>query len=66
MFHDAFNVTFCCEDHNPKQSNLMIGYVMKMGENTKKNLNASKFSIAIKIMPAIPNPIMTNLSIKKE
>jgi hypothetical protein len=32
-------------------------YTMKTGENTRKNLNASKLAIAIIIIPAIPKPI---------
>jgi hypothetical protein len=37
-------------------------YTMKTGENTRKNLNASKLAIAIIIIPAIPKPISKPLS----
>ena len=35
---------------------------MKIGENTRKNLKASKFSIAMKMTPNNPDTIISNLT----
>lgn len=40
---------------------LKISYMMKIGENTKKNLRDNKLWIAIKTIPTIPKAAMTAL-----
>lgn len=40
---------------------LKISYMIKIGENTKKNLRDSKLWIAIKTIPTIPKAAMTAL-----
>lgn len=46
---------------NPNSLNLTNFYIIKIGENTIKNLKATNYFTIMNIIPAIPNPIKINL-----